>query len=138
MAMVFEIIQTAGIAQLSYLVGDEDSQIAAVIDPRPAVEIYLELSRKYGVTITHIFETHIHADFMSGARELKQRLGSATIYAAVKGLQNMTFRFRRFTPGITLNSVRLSSQRVTHPVILRNMSPTNWQKRTVLKIRGAC
>jgi len=69
MTMVFESVRTAGIAQLSYLVGDDGSQTAAVIDPRPEVEIYIELSRKHGVTITHIFETHIHADFMSGARE---------------------------------------------------------------------
>lgn len=77
--MVFECVQTTGIAQLSYLVGDDSSQTAAVVDPRPNVDIYLALSRKYGVTIMHIFETHIHADFMSGARELNQRLGSAKI-----------------------------------------------------------
>lgn len=91
MAMIFESVQTAGISQLSYLVGDEGSQTAAVIDPRPEIEIYLELSRKFGVTITHIFETHIHADFMSGACELKQRLGSAQIYASGEG--NATYDF---------------------------------------------
>ncbi len=85
MTMIFESIQTAGISQLSYLIGDDGSQTAAVVDPQPNVEVYLKLSRKHGVTITHVFETHIHADFMSGARELKQRLGSAEIYASGEG-----------------------------------------------------
>ncbi|QGQ32675.1 MBL fold metallo-hydrolase [Gimesia maris] len=89
--MVFESVQTAGIAQISYLIGDDGSQTAAVVDPRPEVEVYLELSRKHGVAITHIFETHIHADFMSGARELKQRLGSAEILASGEG--NATYDF---------------------------------------------
>ncbi|EDL59368.1 MBL fold metallo-hydrolase [Gimesia maris] len=91
MTMVFESVQTAGIAQISYLIGDDGSQTAAVVDPRPEVEVYLELSRKHGVAITHIFETHIHADFMSGARELKQRLGSAEILASGEG--NATYDF---------------------------------------------
>jgi hydroxyacylglutathione hydrolase len=91
MTMVFESVQTAGIAQLSYLVGDDGSQTAAVIDPRPEVEIYVELSRKHRVTITHIFETHIHADFMSGARELEQRVGSAKICASGEGNASYDF-----------------------------------------------
>lgn len=99
MVMVFEGVQTAGIAQLSYLVGDEDSQTAAVIDPRPEVEIYLELSRKHGVTITHIFETHIHADFMSGSRDLQQRLGSAKIYASGEGNAKYDFEVQKIHDG---------------------------------------
>lgn len=82
MTLVFERIQTEGIAEISYLVGDDGSATAAVVDPRPDVDIYLELARKHGVAITHIFETHIHADFMSGSRELSERLGGATIYAS--------------------------------------------------------
>jgi hydroxyacylglutathione hydrolase len=99
MAMIFESVQTAGIAQLSYLVGDEGSQTAALVDPRPGVEVYLELSRKYGVTITHIFETHIHADFMSGARELQRRLGSAKIYASGEGDARYDFPLEKIRGG---------------------------------------
>ncbi|TWT90355.1 putative metallo-hydrolase [Pseudobythopirellula maris] len=91
MTMVFEKIQTAGIAQLSYLIGDDGSQTAAVVDPRPGVEVYLQLARKHGVTITHLFETHIHADFMSGARELSAQLGGAPIYAS--GEQDAKYGF---------------------------------------------
>jgi len=99
MTMVFESVQTSGIAQLSYLIGDDGSQTAAVVDPRPDVEIYLEMSRKHGVTITHIFETHIHADFMSGSRELERRVGSAKIFASGEGSANYDFKVQTLGSG---------------------------------------
>lgn len=77
---VLESVLTEGIAQLSYLVADTELGTAAVIDPRTDVEIYDELARKHGVSITHIFETHIHADFVSGSRSLADRVGTAKIY----------------------------------------------------------
>ncbi|QDS95752.1 putative polyketide biosynthesis zinc-dependent hydrolase PksB [Roseimaritima multifibrata] len=77
---ILESILTDGIAQLSYLVGDTDSGNAAVIDPRTDVEVYESLARKHGVAITHVFETHIHADFVSGSRSLAERVGTAKIY----------------------------------------------------------
>jgi len=54
MALIMETVQTEGIAQLSYLIGDDSSGTAAVIDPRADVDIYLELARKRKVSITHI------------------------------------------------------------------------------------
>src|SRR6195256_5880656 len=85
MSLVFKTIQTPGIAELSYLVGDDDEGIAAVFDPRPDCDIYVEMAREAGVAITHIFETHIHADLVSGSRELGARLESAKIYASHEG-----------------------------------------------------
>src|SRR5215472_4982667 len=82
MSLVFKTIQTEGIAELSYLVGDDDVGIAAVFDPRPDCDIYIAMARESGVAITHIFETHIHADLVSGSRELCARLESAKIYAS--------------------------------------------------------
>src|SRR5881392_1316522 len=73
MSLVFKTIQTEGIAELSYLLGDDDEGVAAVFDPRPDVEVYVDLAREAKVSITHIFETHIHADLMSGSRELCAR-----------------------------------------------------------------
>jgi glyoxylase-like metal-dependent hydrolase (beta-lactamase superfamily II) len=67
MSLIFERIVTDGIAAVSYLIGDDEEGTAAVIDPRPDVEVYLELARKSGVSITHVFETHIHADLVSGS-----------------------------------------------------------------------
>ncbi|MFN3846730.1 MAG: MBL fold metallo-hydrolase [Paracoccaceae bacterium] len=85
MPMIFERILTEGIAELSYLLGDDSAGVAAVLDPTPDVEKYLELARQKGLSITHIFETHIHADLVSGARELCARVGSAKIYASGEG-----------------------------------------------------
>lgn len=85
MALISEQIHTPGIAQLSYIIGDDSSGCAAVIDPRPDVDIYLNLARDLGVGITHIFETHIHADFMSGVLELKHRIPNARIFASSEG-----------------------------------------------------
>ena len=48
MAMVFKDIFTPGIAQISYLIGDDSEGVAAVIDPRPDCEIYLEIARENG------------------------------------------------------------------------------------------
>ena len=85
MALIFERIQTDGIAELSYLVGDDSEGVAAVFDPRPDVDCYLELAREKQVSITHIFETHIHADLVSGARELCARVETAKIYVSHEG-----------------------------------------------------
>lgn len=86
MTLRFEQIMADGVAQASYLLGDDDAGVAAVIDPRPDVDVYLECARYYGLTITHVFETHIHADFMSGARELADRLGgSAKLHLSAEG-----------------------------------------------------
>jgi hydroxyacylglutathione hydrolase len=85
MAAIFERVETKGIAELSYLIGDDSTHTAAVIDPRADVAIYLDLARKHRLSITHIFETHIHADLISGARELAAQSGSAEIFASVEG-----------------------------------------------------
>lgn len=82
MSLVFERIQTEGIAELSYLLGDDSEGVAAAFDPTPDVEKYLTLAREKKVSITHIFETHIHADLVSGSRELCDRVASAKIYVS--------------------------------------------------------
>ena len=85
MALIFERIQTEGIAELSYLIGDDSAGTAAVIDPRPDVAIYLQLARQHKLAITHAFETHLHADLVSGSRELAAQSGSAKVHASVEG-----------------------------------------------------
>lgn len=80
MALVLEQINVEGLAHLSYVVGDDKAGVVAVIDPRRDVDIYLQKAREIGVRITDIVETHIHADFVSGARELQART-QATIHS---------------------------------------------------------
>lgn len=91
MPLIFETIITEGISEISYLVGDDGPGIAAVFDPTTDVHRYIELARKKGCSITHIFETHIHADLVSGSRELCARLGSAKIYVSHAGGANYGF-----------------------------------------------
>lgn len=64
-----------GLAIYSYMVGDEKTKECAVIDPTRDVDEYLDTARAEGLHITHILETHVHADFVSGAAELKHRTG---------------------------------------------------------------
>jgi hydroxyacylglutathione hydrolase len=84
-AVVFETVRTDGLAHLSYLIGDPSSGQAAVIDPRRDVDIYLELAHQHQLTITHAVETHVHADFVSGSRELATRTGTAKVYVSIEG-----------------------------------------------------
>ncbi len=99
--MILESIQTEGIAELSYLIGDDKTGTAAVIDPRADVEIYVELARKRKVSITHVFETHIHADLVSGARELAARVQTASIYVSKEGKAKYDFEHEAVTAGKT-------------------------------------
>ena len=85
MSLVFKTIQTEGIAELSYLIGDDDEGVAAIFDPRPDCDVYVDMAREAGLAITHIFETHIHADLVSGSRELCARVESAKIFASNEG-----------------------------------------------------
>ena len=75
--MYFEQFYLGCLAHASYLLGSEGEAI--VVDPQRDVEIYLEAAQKQGLSIRHIFETHLHADFVSGHKELAARTG-ATIY----------------------------------------------------------
>lgn len=102
MSLYCERIVTKGIAQISYLIGDDDTGTAAVIDPRPDVDIYLELAREHSLAITHIFETHVHADFMSGARELADRVRWADIYLSKEGGASYGFNHKEIKDGDTL------------------------------------
>ncbi len=66
-----------GIAHSSYLLGG--TKTCAIIDPRRDVQIYIDAAHDMGMKITHILETHLHADFISGHLELAEKTG-ATIY----------------------------------------------------------
>jgi len=75
--MYFEQFYLGCLAHASYMLGSEGE--AVIVDPQRDVEIYLEAAQKQGLAIRHIFETHLHADFVSGHQELAARTG-ARIY----------------------------------------------------------
>ena len=77
--MLFRQIVHDDLGCASYLVGDEDAGVAAVVDPRLDIDEYLRLSRYMGVHVEHILETHNHADHVSGHGRLAAATG-ATIH----------------------------------------------------------
>jgi len=76
----FKQLYLGCLAQASYLIGSEGE--AAVVDPRRDVEDYLEEARAQGLTIRYVIETHLHADFVSGHRELAERTGATVVFGA--------------------------------------------------------
>jgi len=74
--MFFEHIYDKTLAQGSYLIGCQALGSAIVIDAKRDVDTYIEIAKKNQLRITHITETHIHADFLSGSRELAQLTGA--------------------------------------------------------------
>ncbi len=75
-----------GLGHQSYLVTDEKSGVAAVVDPRRDIEIYLEAAERANARITHVFETHVHNDYVTGALELQARAGATIVTAAAAGV----------------------------------------------------
>lgn len=96
-AMYFEQFYLGCLAHASYLLGSEGE--AVVVDPQRDVEIYLEAAQEHGLKIRHIFETHLHADFVSGHKELAARTG-ATIYMGAQA--GATFPHVDLTDGFEL------------------------------------
>lgn len=80
------------LAQASYLIGCGRNGAAIVVDPNRDVEQYLRAADAEGVRITHVIETHIHADFVSGSRELAARTG-ATLYLSDEGDENWKYAY---------------------------------------------
>lgn len=95
-----------GLGCASYLVGCEGAGTAVVIDPDRDVQKYLDSARQHGMEITHIIETHLHADHVSGNTELAARTG-ADIY--VHEAAEAQFAHKKLTGGdtVTLGNVEL-------------------------------
>lgn len=66
----FERVYEETLAQAGYVIGDLNTKEAIVIDPQRDIDVYLEIAQTNNLNITKIAETHIHADFLSGSREL--------------------------------------------------------------------
>jgi hydroxyacylglutathione hydrolase len=90
--MFFKHIYETGLAQASYIIGCQASGEAIVIDPRRDIDVYLEIAEKEKLKITHITETHIHADFLSGTRELAAAT-SAQVMLSEEGGPDWQYQF---------------------------------------------
>jgi len=109
------------LAHASYLIGDEASGTAIVVDPQRDIQQYLSDSQRFGLQIRHVFLTHFHADFVAGHLELRDRCG-ATIrlgsraqaeyaFVPMKDEDAMEFPGLRLqvleTPGHTIESISI-------------------------------
>ena len=74
--MYFKQIYEPGLAHASYIVGCQATGTCAVIDPKRDIDTYLDIARQERMRITHVLETHIHADFLSGSREIAEKTGA--------------------------------------------------------------
>lgn len=90
--MFFQHVYDKSLAQASYFLGCQKAGVAIVIDPKRDVDTYLQIARENKMTITHIAETHIHADFLSGARELAALTG-AELYLSDEGGPDWQYQF---------------------------------------------
>ena len=90
--MYFQHVYDKTLAQASYFIGCQKAGIAAVIDPKRDIDTYLEIAKQNNMQITHIFETHIHADFLTGSRELAAVTG-AKMYLSDEGGEGWEYEF---------------------------------------------
>ncbi len=82
--MLFRQIHDPSLAQYAYLVGCQKTGEALLVDPERDIDRYLAAAAAEGLTITQVAETHIHADFLSGARDLAEATG-ARLYLSAEG-----------------------------------------------------
>src|SRR3954454_5208948 len=78
------------LAHASYLIGDERSSTAIIVDPQRDIQQYLVDAEKSGLKIRHVFLTHFHADFVAGHLELRDRCG-ATIHLGASAKAEYAF-----------------------------------------------
>lgn len=90
--MYFQHVYDKTLAQASYFIGCQKAGVAAVIDPKRDIDTYLEIAKQNNMHITHIFETHIHADFLTGSRELAAVTG-AKMYLSDEGGPGWEYEF---------------------------------------------
>lgn len=90
------------LAQASYLIGCGASGTAVVLDPNRLVDQYIAAAEAEGLRITAVTETHVHADFVSGTRELAARTG-ATMYLSACGPEAWRYRFGRESGAVLLS-----------------------------------
>ncbi len=120
--MFFQQFKVEGLGCYSYLIGCPKEGVACVVDPERHIERYLDVAQENGLRITDVFDTHLHADHITGSRELAAQTGATIhVHPAVEAeyphepvSEGQRFRFGAAeieiieTPGHTPNSVTLA------------------------------
>ncbi|MCD0159653.1 MBL fold metallo-hydrolase, partial [Deinococcus sp. 6GRE01] len=91
--MFFERFYNTDLAQASYMIGCQKTGECLVIDPVRDVQPYLDRAAREKLRVTHVTETHIHADYLSGSRELAARTGARLLLSA-EGGPDWTYGFQ--------------------------------------------
>jgi len=106
--MIFRQFYLPCLAHASYLIGDETTGIAAVIDPQRDTDQYIAFAAEHAVQIKHVILTHLHADFVAGHLELRDRVG-ATIYLGAAAKAGYAFTPLRDGERVEFGRVRLKA-----------------------------
>src|SRR5947209_15713180 len=96
------------LAHASYVIGDEETGVAAVVDPQRDIDQYLSFAEEHGLRIAHVFLTHLHADFIAGHLELRDRAG-VTIYLGAAAKAEYAFTPLKDGDCVEFGRVRLQA-----------------------------
>lgn len=110
--MIFKQFYLNCLAHASYIIGDESTKTAAAVDPQRDIERYLAFSEENRLTIRHVILTHLHADFIAGHLELRDRVG-ATIYLGARA--KAEYRFTPLGDGATIEMGRVRLEALETP-----------------------
>jgi hydroxyacylglutathione hydrolase len=106
--VIFKQFYLPCLAHASYFIGDETTGTAAVVDPQRDTEQYIAFATEHNLKIRHVILTHLHADFIAGHLELRDRVGS-TIYLGAKAKAGYKFSPLADGSTIELGRVRLKA-----------------------------
>jgi hydroxyacylglutathione hydrolase len=125
------------LAHASYLVGDEETGTAVVVDPQRDTDQYLAFAAENGLAIKYVFLTHLHADFVAGHLELRDRVGAKICLGAAA---KAGYEFRAFGDGESLEFGRLRLTVLETPghtresisIVIHDLSASTTQPHAVL------
>src|SRR5215468_9411065 len=106
--MILEQFYLNCLAHASYLIGDEVTGTAVVVDPQRDVQRYLETAARHNLAIRHVFLTHLHADFIAGHLELRDLTG-AKIYLGARAQAEYEFTPMKDGDILEFGKVRLKA-----------------------------
>lgn len=111
--MFIERFEDKGLSHYSYAVGCPGAGLMAVVDPRRDIDVYLDYAHREGLRIAYVMDTHIHADFASGARELAERTGAELWLSGYDAgeIFDVTFPHREMYEGdsVSFGAVRIEA-----------------------------
>src|SRR5262245_4284429 len=106
--MILHQFYLSCLAHASYLIGDEQTGTAAVVDPQRDVDQYLAFAKEHHLRIAHVILTHFHADFLAGHLELRDR-SHATIYLGAAAKAEYAFTPLKDGDRVEFGRVRLQA-----------------------------